>query len=36
VNTDDMIVVEYHGYAGEQSDEELQGAWQSWLAKAFA
>jgi hypothetical protein len=32
----DMIVVEYHGYAGEQSDEELQGAWQSWLAKAFA
>ena len=32
----DTIVVEYHGYAGEQGDEELQGAWQSWLGKAFA
>jgi uncharacterized protein YndB with AHSA1/START domain len=32
----DTIVVEYHGYAGEQGDEELQGAWQSWLSKAFA
>ena len=30
------IVVEYHGYSGEQGDDELQGAWQTWLAKAFA
>jgi uncharacterized protein YndB with AHSA1/START domain len=30
------VVVQYHGYSGAQGDEELQGAWQSWLAKAFA
>jgi len=32
----DTIVVEYHGYAGEQGNEELQSAWQSWLTRVFA
>lgn len=32
----DTVVVEYHGYAGQQGDAELQAAWQSWLATAFA
>ncbi len=32
----DTVVVQYHGYSGDQSDAELQDAWQSWLGKAFA
>jgi hypothetical protein len=32
----DTVVIEYSGFGGEQSQQDIESAWQNWLAATFA